>query len=99
MTRANETMSQVQVQGLLLDLVDLFILEVLVTVLAVDVCVIGRALRDLPEPYRGALDSLVSSTRSADEVAVVMAEAGLRGSASAIRLHRRDQCVCRTRGA
>lgn len=61
-------------------------------------CVIGRAIRELPEPYGPALAGRVNSNEPADDVAHSLRLAGVRGSASAIRLHRRDRCTCPPKG-
>lgn len=64
-----------------------------------DRCVIGRNLEEIPEQYRAALESLVSTRwidggLSDDELSLVLAEAELPGSPSAISRHRRGLCVC-----
>lgn len=66
-------------------------------------CVIGRALTELAEPYRTALRDIVyrpwtDGGLTADEVAIVMMESGLRGSATAVTRHRRGTCVCNLKG-
>lgn len=63
------------------------------------VCVIGRAMRDLSEPYKTPLVELVNTPfsaggRSADEVFKIMNEAGLRSSATAVTRHRKGTCSC-----
>lgn len=62
-------------------------------------CVIGKHLRDTPEPYRTALARLLEGDAytggiSADLVAKTMRGAGLKASATAIRLHRAGTCAC-----
>jgi hypothetical protein len=63
-----------------------------------DACVIGRAIRDLPDPYGPALAGRINSNEPADGVAYSMRVAGVAGSASAIRLHRRGFCACPLKG-
>lgn len=63
-------------------------------------CLIGRALLDLPDPYQTVLAYLVDTPWSSDgfsddEVAARMKAAGLKSSASSVRLHRRGYCSCR----
>lgn len=62
-------------------------------------CVIGRHLTDLDEPYSSALEQLVD--RSWNDggltefaVAQVMNEAGLKGSPTSVLRHRRRLCIC-----
>lgn len=62
-------------------------------------CTVGRYLRDIPDPYRTILVDLMADDGhhgglSADRLAKLMREAGLKTSATAIRLHRAGTCVC-----
>lgn len=64
-----------------------------------ELCVIGRHLRDVPEPYKTVLAGLLAGDgfhggHSADLVAKTMREAGLKASATTIRLHRAKTCIC-----
>ena len=66
---------------------------------APDLCSIGRYLRDIPEPYNTPLRQLLAGDSrsggiSADIAAKTMREAGLKTSATAIRLHRARTCIC-----
>jgi hypothetical protein len=63
------------------------------------VCSIARHLADTPEPYKSALVRLLandgfSGGLSADVAAKTMRQAGLKTSATAIRLHRAGTCIC-----
>lgn len=62
-------------------------------------CVIVNTITDLPEPERRVLSELVASDRSAQKIAVTLRALGLNGSASSIRNHRRQECVCIPKGA
>lgn len=102
MTRRNETMTLSEGEELFLTLVELYLLEVLMDVIetSAGVCVIGRAMRDLPDPYKSSLVTLIDTPyseggKSADEVFLIMNEAGLRSSATAVTRHRRGMCACR----
>lgn len=62
-------------------------------------CIVKRLVDQTPEPYKTALLSLLANDAytgglSADVVAKTMREAGLRTSATAIRLHRASTCIC-----
>lgn len=57
-------------------------------------CLLGRHLDELDEPYRSALRALFDGSLGADAVAYRIREAGLKGSARAIALHRRGICGC-----
>lgn len=62
-------------------------------------CVIGRHLLDLDEPYRSALEKLVTSSWQDGgftefTVAQVMNESGLKGSPTSVLRHRRELCIC-----
>lgn len=64
-----------------------------------NVCLIGRAMRDLAEPYRTALERLISTPyarggESDAEVAKIMIEAGIRSSETSVGRHRRGVCAC-----
>lgn len=63
-------------------------------------CVIGRHLVDLPDPYRSALQQIIDTGWAKGGltefgVAVVMNEAGLKGSPTSVLRHRRGLCICR----
>lgn len=95
---------------ILLELIDALILEIVVNDLNAlldekaaragsQPCVIGRALADLPDPYKAALQTLINSRFSEggytdDQVAARMRSAGLRSSATSVRQHRRGFCSC-----
>jgi hypothetical protein len=83
-------------ESLGLDLVDLILLEVLMALIEAPShgCVIGQSIATLPEPTRGMFATLVDSPVSADKLAVAMRDEAIPGSASAIRSHRRGECVC-----
>lgn len=98
MTRPNADVTQGNDDELFLFLVELFFLEVLMDYVE-GVCVIGRVMRDLPEPYKTPLVELVNTPhsaggKSADEVFKIMNEAGLRSSATAVTRHRKGTCAC-----
>lgn len=98
MTRPNADLTQRNDDELFLYLVELMLLEVLMDYVE-GVCVIGRAMRDLPEPYKTPLVELVDTPfanggKSADEVFKIMNEAGLRSSSTAVTRHRRGTCAC-----
>ena len=62
-------------------------------------CIIGRYLCSVPDPYKTVLANLLANDGfnggpSADQLAKIMREAGLKASATAIRLHRAKTCVC-----
>jgi hypothetical protein len=63
-------------------------------------CIVGQALAGIPDGYWSALDRLVNlpwneGGVSADEVAMIMHQSGLRGSPTAITRHRRGLCTCK----
>lgn len=63
-------------------------------------CVIGRAIETVPVTHRAALERIVSQTFAEgglgpDDAAILMLEAGLQSSASAITRHRRGVCSCK----
>jgi hypothetical protein len=62
-------------------------------------CVIGRPLVDLDEPYRSALQKIVDLTwpeggLTEFGVAQAMNESGLPGSPTSVLRHRRGLCIC-----
>jgi hypothetical protein len=62
-------------------------------------CVIGRYLTDLDEPYGSALQKIVNQDFADGgltefAVAMVMNEAGLKGSPTSVLRHRRKLCIC-----
>jgi hypothetical protein len=61
-------------------------------------CVIGRNLADLPDPYKTALRELITGTASGLVVAARMKSAGLGGSEKSVQIHRRGLCGCPTEG-
>lgn len=108
MTRPTADLTQGQAQAIFLLLGEILLVEALMELLegtevVEPVCGIGRTIKELPEPYSTALRGLISNPwaeggLSADEVAAVMLEAGLKSSPSAVTRHRRNTCGCRTKG-
>lgn len=62
-------------------------------------CVIVNTISELPEPDQSVLAELVASGVSAEKIASALRTSGLNGSATSIRNHRRDECVCEPKGA
>lgn len=108
MTRPTGDMTQGQVHAIFCLVGEVLLLEALMELLegteVVEArCGIGRTIKELPEPYSTALRGIISNPwaeggLSADEVASVMLEAGLKSSPSAVTRHRRNTCGCRTKG-
>lgn len=62
-------------------------------------CLIGRALVEVPQEYRSALERVVNTRwdeggLTPEEAALVMNESGLKASATALTRHRRGLCLC-----
>lgn len=57
-------------------------------------CLLGRTLDELEEPYRSALRNLLEGDTASEVVAFRIREAGLKGSARLVLLHRRAICGC-----
>ena len=57
-------------------------------------CIIGRHLAELPEPYNTALLEMISSPLASVHVSNRLKAAGLGGSEKAVQRHRRAVCGC-----
>ena len=62
-------------------------------------CIIGRSIRDIPDPYKTALQNIVAlpwgdGGFTDAQVAQAMKAAGLRSSETSVRRHRRGFCTC-----
>ena len=63
-------------------------------------CKLGQALIELDEPYKTALQNLVTTEHengglTAAKLAQRLADAGLNISATVVHMHRKGQCSCR----
>jgi hypothetical protein len=62
-------------------------------------CVLGRQIKELPDPYSGAVQGMLNNRElSADFVSFKLKSAGLSGSVRTIQIHRRGLCGCPSKG-
>jgi hypothetical protein len=57
-------------------------------------CVIGKTLAELPDPYLTALNDMLTNGTASAVIAARLKSAGLRGSDKSVQFHRRRLCGC-----